>query len=254
MKANYHTHTYLCNHASGTMREYIENAVKAGYEQLGFSDHGPYIFDKPGYYSSFRMKCEEAKLYVNELLKLKEEYKKDIKIFIGYELEYYPKHFDKTYEYIKSLGCDYLILGQHITKNEYDGTPSGAPTNDEGVLSDYVSQAIAAIETGKFIYMAHPDLINFKGDDEIYEKYMRKLCLAAKEHSVPLEINFLGIEDSRNYPCERFWEIASECKNSVIFGADAHQKETVYCAEAEKTAAALAKKYDLTVIEKLFED
>ena len=79
MKANYHTHTYLCNHASGTMREYIENAVKTGYEQLGFSDHGPYIFDKPGYYSNFRMKCEEAKLYVNELLKLKEEYKKDIK-------------------------------------------------------------------------------------------------------------------------------------------------------------------------------
>ena len=56
MIANYHTHTPRCNHAVGTEREYVENALEAGLQILGFSDHSPYIF--PGdYYSGFRMRA-----------------------------------------------------------------------------------------------------------------------------------------------------------------------------------------------------
>ena len=44
MKANYHTHTWRCNHASGNERQYVENAIKAGLEVLGFADHTPYPF------------------------------------------------------------------------------------------------------------------------------------------------------------------------------------------------------------------
>ena len=33
-KANYHTHTTRCKHAWGTEHEYIENAIKAGYELI----------------------------------------------------------------------------------------------------------------------------------------------------------------------------------------------------------------------------
>ena len=45
-----HTHTFRCGHASGTEREYIENAIAAGFDTLGFSDHAPYVF-RDGYYS-----------------------------------------------------------------------------------------------------------------------------------------------------------------------------------------------------------
>ena len=44
-----HTHTFRCGHASGTEREYIENAIAAGFDTLGFSDHAPYVF-RDGYY------------------------------------------------------------------------------------------------------------------------------------------------------------------------------------------------------------
>lgn len=250
MKANYHTHTYLCGHALGTIREYIEKAVEAGFSELGFSDHSPYIFDN-GYVSTMRMTAEQAKDYVGQLNKLREEYKNDITIYIGYEMEYYPKHFEKTYDYVNSLGCDYLILGQHFTNNEYDGDYSGARTSDESILIKYVNQSIEALETGKFIYMAHPDLINFCGDEAVYSEQMRRLCMAAKKCSVPLEINFLGIEDGRHYPCDRFWKIAGECGNDVIFGCDAHSAENVANAAAEKSAAALAEKYNLNVIERM---
>ena len=32
MKSNYHTHTWRCNHARGTEREYIETAKKNGID------------------------------------------------------------------------------------------------------------------------------------------------------------------------------------------------------------------------------
>ena len=48
MLANFHTHTYRCHHASGTDREYVESAIRAGVKVLGFADHSPYWF--PGDY------------------------------------------------------------------------------------------------------------------------------------------------------------------------------------------------------------
>ena len=87
-----HTHTFRCGHASGTEREYIENAIAAGFDTLGFSDHAPYVF-RDGYYSGFRMRPELQEDYVTTLLALREEYKGKIDIKIGYEAEYYPEFF-----------------------------------------------------------------------------------------------------------------------------------------------------------------
>ena len=54
MQANYHTHTVRCNHAEGTEREYIEQAIARKVRTLGFSDHSPQVFDG-GYVSGFRI-------------------------------------------------------------------------------------------------------------------------------------------------------------------------------------------------------
>ena len=66
--ANYHTHTTRCNHASGSEREYIEQAISAGLIELGFSDHSPMVFHKEGYYSGFRMKPWQLEDYVKTQL------------------------------------------------------------------------------------------------------------------------------------------------------------------------------------------
>ena len=93
MKVNLHTHTTRCRHASGTEREYIENAIAGGLGRLGFSDHAPYVF-RDGYYSNFRMMQEQQEDYVTTLQALREEYKDKIDIRIGYEAEYYPEFFE----------------------------------------------------------------------------------------------------------------------------------------------------------------
>lgn len=72
--ANYHTHTPRCRHAVGNEEEYIAFALERGLRILGFSDHTPYIFPD-GYYSSFRMRPEEAEGYFETVRGLRDKYR-----------------------------------------------------------------------------------------------------------------------------------------------------------------------------------
>ena len=42
---NYHTHTWRCQHASGTEEDYVRAAVAAGFKVLGFADHTPWPYE-----------------------------------------------------------------------------------------------------------------------------------------------------------------------------------------------------------------
>ena len=247
MFANYHTHTPRCHHAVGTPREYVEKAIKSGLKILGFSDHVPYPFGN-GYISPTKMSVEETGDYVKEILSLKEEYKDQIEILIGYEAEYYPACFDAMLENICRFPCDYLILGQHFLGNGYDDTFTGILTEDKGRLTRYVDQVLAAMDTGKFSYIAHPDVLRYRGDDTFYRKEMERLCVGAKELSIPLEINFLGIMDHRHYPDDRFWAVVKDVGNDVVFGCDAHDPRVLTNSLLETKALALAERYGLHVL------
>ena len=92
MLANFHTHTVRCRHAEGTEREYIEAAIKAGFTELGFSDHVPQPYPER-YTSPIRMAMSDLPDYTGTLSALKEEYKDRIEILIGYEVEYTKQYF-----------------------------------------------------------------------------------------------------------------------------------------------------------------
>lgn len=249
MTENYHTHTARCHHAVGTEREYIETAIERGIKVLGFSDHSPQFF--PGdFYSTYRMYPEETEDYVRTLSSLREEYHRDIDIKIGFEAEYYPEIFDKLLSFLSPYGIDYLILGQHYIDNEYDTNYyCYIPNKDETALETYVNQCLEAIATGKFTYIAHPDLFAFTGDDEIFRQHYKKLCEGAKKFGIPLEINFLGIASNRTYPTEKFFKIAAEVGNDIIFGADAHNPDQVCKPETVEIAKKFAGSLGISPID-----
>ena len=220
---NYHTHTTRCKHAMGTEREYIEEAIRNGYKVLGFSDHVPQPFPE-GYVSSIRMDMGQMDEYIETLLKLREEYKDRIRLLIGFEVEFFPKYFEKLMnELDKRPDIDYLILGQHSVEDEVEGVYSGSPTTDVGGLSKYVDLCLTGLKTGRFFYLAHPDLIYFTGENPAYEYEMSKLIEYCVSEKVPLEFNVQGFEYGRNYPDERFFKLASKAGAEVILGIDAHR-------------------------------
>ena len=126
-KINMHTHTTRCQHAKGEDRAYVEKAIEAGYDVLGFSDHAPYVF-KGDYVSPIRMRLEELEGYVDSVLSLKKEYAKDIEVYCGLEMEYFPRLFDKTMVEIDKYPIDWMILGQHFDDDE-DGWLAGMQGN-----------------------------------------------------------------------------------------------------------------------------
>ena len=108
MIASYHTHTARCGHASGTDREYVQAAVARGVKILGFSDHIPMPFPD-GHESRFRVPLRLLDDHVQSILNLREEYKDEIDIRLGFEAEYYPDLFDDMLEMLAQFGQEGIV-------------------------------------------------------------------------------------------------------------------------------------------------
>ena len=240
-------------HADGTDEDYIIKAIAEGVKVLGFSDHAPYLYPN-GYVSNYKMPPENAPQYISALLLLREKYRDKIDIRIGFEAEYYPLLWESTLEFWKKLGSvEYLILGQHFTREEYPyelSVHAFSGIKEASHLKEYVSTVTEGIKTKKFTYIAHPDVANYMGTDlDLYREQMRHLVLAAKEYDTPLELNLLGIAFERNYPAPMFWEVASELSPRVILGCDAHQPRRVADKDEILRALRFADKYKLNVVD-----
>ena len=249
MLANYHTHTPRCNHADGKERRYVQRALEGRLTELGFSDHSPYFFDEPGYYSSFRMRPEQLEDYVETLLALRAEYTGRIRLFIGLEAEYYPRLFPRLLDFLRQFPLDYLILGQHALENEVEGLYSPAPTSDQRLLDRYRGQSLEALESGLFTYFAHPDLFCFTGDPAAYERHVRALCRRVRELNIPLEYNLLGLRYQKHYPDPAFWRVAGEEGCAVILGSDAHTPAAVWDPNLLSQAEANLAEFGITPLE-----
>ena len=232
MRNNYHTHTYRCRHASGTERQYVMNAIKSGFSELGFSDHCPWPFDDD-FESTCRMHPDEFPGYVKAVRKLGEKFADDIKIYCGLECEYYPAMLDWLKDLKEEYGLDYLILGNHFDTDERTGIYFGRATKADEIHA-YADRTTKGMMTGMFKYLAHPDLCfrSYKAWDDDCVAVSRDLCRCARETGMPLEYNLLGVRytaqganSGLGYPCSKFWEVAAAEDVKCIIGIDAHQSE-----------------------------
>ena len=251
MDYNFHTHTARCRHASGTDEEYILRAIDCGIRDMGFSDHMPLSFSD-GHESGFRVPIAQAGEYMADLSALREKYKDQINLHIGFEMEYYPSRFEEMLASARAYGAEYLLLGQHLIGEEW---PNGFyvlnASDNPDHLKEYTDCVVAAIESGVFTYVAHPDLCNYTGDDmELYTQQALRICNASLKHNIPLEINLLGIRAQRSYPSERFWAIAGQVGCPVTFGFDAHKPEHAFDGESLPVAEDMVRKFNLNYIGK----
>jgi len=229
IRANYHTHTPRCFHASGTEEEYAQAAILHGYDVLGFTDHGPWPFED-GFRSGIRMTCAQLPEYIQAVRSVKKAHQNELQVLCGLELEQFPQYIPWLKDAIKEYQLDYLILGNHYDTHEKGSVYFGSCKTKEHVRR-YAKMTIEGMETGLFLYVAHPDLFlsGYMEFDDVCEQASRALARASRDLNVPLEYNLLGIRKSTErparglgYPYERFWEIAAEEGCSAVIGIDAH--------------------------------
>ena len=83
LRVDLHNHTTLCNHATGTVEEYVKRAIELGIDEYGFACHAPMNFDP-----KYRMKLSERNIYEKWVNEAKEKYKDKIKILLAYEVDF----------------------------------------------------------------------------------------------------------------------------------------------------------------------
>lgn len=245
MYQNLHIHTWRCKHAGGTEREYILRAIEAGMTDIGFSDHAPLPDGYSDEVYSVRMDMPQLSEYAACILALKEEFKDRINIRLGLELEYIPRLHRVLVDMYREVGVEYFVFGQHFLREGDYMTLD--PTNDDDLLCEYVDSVLEGAATGDFAIMAHPDLINYIGDSELYKSEMTRLCSGLKALDIPLEINLHGLDGSRNYPNETFWSIAGEIGNRTIIGSDAHALREVWDEALYNRALELASRHGVNL-------
>jgi histidinol-phosphatase (PHP family) len=249
MKVNLHTHTYRCRHAKGTDEEYVLAAIDAGYDKLGFADHTPFPY-KDDYINGDKMLVEELPDYIDSVLSLKEKYKGQIEILLGLECEAVPEFFPFLREMKRKM--DYLILGSHGDKRI---DPYSGALKEPQQLWRYLDFTVEGMETGLFLYLAHPDVMlgRYPVFDDTAAEVSRKLCREAKRLNMPLEYNLYGIYKGvkpgcLGYPYDGFWRIAAEENCTAVVGVDAHNPG---CFEATpmEPAVEYLRSLGITVLE-----
>ncbi len=263
LQTNYHTHLAICGHAVGDMEDYIQAALKYQYKELGISDHGPILLsDLPNpYYHNFLLDLQMNyndfyTYYLPEYKRLFEKYKDQIRLYLGVEIEYFPKIHAYLVEIKKNL--DYMILGMHYFPIKHRFHNVYDETNTEEIIA-YTDNVVQALDSGLFKIIAHPDIFVMRYQknnkyifDETCKSSSKRIIEAAIRNNVYLEINVGGfrrdsfIDDGIlkfAYPRYDFWKIVSTYPNAlVVIGVDAHDPKHLdhpYIQEAYKLADSL---------------
>lgn len=245
MFSNYHTHTKRCKHAKGSERDYVQAAIETKLKTLGISDHAPFEYDDFGY----RMDYCELDDYIDTINMLKKEYESIIEIKKGLEIEYLPAYNDYYEELLTKKGLDYLLLGQHFFQTDLSVTKASTDMDlpifnicfatDTNDYIRYAKSIEAALQTGYFKILAHPDLCmlnNYAWDDNC-ERARDIIINAAIKSNTILEFNANGFRREQNhypdgvrfpYPHVKFFEEIAKTNVDVLIGSDCHNPENLY--------------------------
>ncbi len=241
MIVDLHNHTKLCNHAQGESFEYVQKAIENGTKYFGFSDHAPMSFDK-----EYRMSFEQMSKYEDIVNKLKEEYKYEINILLGYEVDFLPGYID---ERVLNAKVDYLIGSVHfIDKWGFDNPEFIGKYKNvdiDKIWQDYFDAIEQMAKSGKFDIIGHIDLIkifNFLPKKNIKD-IAKNAIKAIKKADMTIELNSAGYRKpcKEAYPSVDLMELIAQNNITITFGSDAHKPEQV--GYKSKQIEELAKSY-----------
>ncbi len=243
---DWHTHHDRCRHASGTLREYVEKAIELQLSTIGLSTHFPY-----GYldnlngipYKEYAMDLSELDEFFNNAESLREEFVIDIKVKIGFEVDFFEDKEPKLNYYLNKYlpRLDYIIGSIHMLKLD-----SGYfPLDDSRYLNFYEVIGIDEIYTlyfqklqkmlqspvFEFDIVGHFDLPKkFKlkplSSDNV-QKEIQKTLKLIKEKDKVIEINTSGLRKAakEQYPSLKIIERMYDWDIPIILGSDSHNPE-----------------------------
>lgn len=228
--ADYHIHTELCGHASGSAEEYVLAALAAGLPEIGFSEHIPMYWLPPSERDPEIAMPEEAwEGYVRAVLDLRARFP-EIVIRLGVEADYIPGKEARMAELLAPYPWDYVYGSVHYLGNWGFDNPAQKGRYAEWDLARlyerYFALIVAAARTSLFDVIGHLDVIKKWGHRPaaaplaLYESVAREMATAG----VVVEANTGGYRKpvGELYPGPEL--LAALVRHRVPFtlGSDAH--------------------------------
>lgn len=244
-----HIHTPFCPHGSrDSLEQYIERAIELGYTDISFTEHAPLppAFIDPTPDQDSAMAIEQLDLYLSTLNDLKKQYKNDIAIRIGLEVDFIVGYEEETARFLEEIGpeLDDSILSVHFL-----------PFGDQYFCLDYSPDMFAAMVEAfgsvSLVYEAYyqallqsirADLGSYKpkriGHMTLVHKFQKQFPFSAtmkeqilhildeiKHRRYELDYNGAGVQKPLcQEPYPPHWIVREAMKRNIplVYGSDAH--------------------------------
>ncbi len=203
--------------------------------------------------SSYEADCEQEKQKASG---------SPLTILTGYECDYL-KGYHSYFEDLKQR-VDYLICGVHDLSPDLDQEYSVFYSNlTKHDLFRYTDMYCQALESGLFLFGAHPDVFahSYPKWDAEAKAASRAIIECAVSNNVALEINANGMRKRKvkgesglryAYPLAEFWRMASEYPLKVVTNSDAH--ESRFLVDRQEECFAFARQCSVQFSSYLLQD
>jgi histidinol-phosphatase (PHP family) len=240
---NYHTH---CNFSDGDRpaQEYVEEALRQGMTDLGFSDHAPIPFANP-----FSIEPGRLEAYCREIRQLQADFADKLNILLGLEIDFIPGIMDNFQELIRQGNLDFSIGSIHLVgsgsvENLWFIDDPKIETFDYGVktffggdirkaLRSFYDQTNQMIASQTFDVIGHLDKVKmhsqnrcFSEDEPWYAAMVFETLDLIREKGLIVEVNTRGAYKNRAdtlYPSAFILRRMNELNIPVVISSDAHQ-------------------------------
>lgn len=247
-----HIHTPYCPHGTkDSFHDYIARALALGYKEITFTEHAPLPINfedtTPTKDSAMAFDCIEA--YLHNLDKIKHEYRGELKINVGLEIDYIEGFEKEISQFLNHYGpyLDDAILSVHFLKHDgqydcLDYSPEVFANMVEryntidAIYKRYYKTVLKSVlaDLGPYkpkrighITLVHKFQKKFPGTRSFVPE-ITELLQAIKAQGYELDYNGAGTAKPlcrEPYPPDWVVDKAVSMGIPLIYGSDAHQKK-----------------------------
>ena len=135
---DYHTHTSRCGHATGTLEQYVQQALRLALSEIGISDHAPlpdHLRD------GITMAPADVEPYLSDLAAIRLLHQDTIAIRTGFEVDF-PVHPTFDMSLLADPRIDYLIGSCHFLDEWAFDHPDHVDESAAGTSTAYTPRII----------------------------------------------------------------------------------------------------------------
>jgi histidinol-phosphatase (PHP family) len=239
LSADSHVHTSLCNHASGTMEEYVLAAVKRGLATITFLEH---LEAGIGYIERTWLTDADFAGYFREGERLKKKYRDRLTIRLGVEVGFNPEAVEELRAALARYPFELIGISYHFF---FDGRQhlnmvSRRPENiaallalgADRMLTSYFTGLREAIDALDGNVLCHLDAgMRHLPELHLSAEHLAQvddLLAAMAQKNMALEINTSGFAlRGEPYPSREILRRALKLGIPLTLGSDAHRPDQV---------------------------